>query len=139
MRRRLVPVNIVMASLLFILISFEPDQNVPRTAVMERGEDLYVQYCASCHGGEGKDISREHTSLTKAKLVMGPRAHLIRFLMNGTDTAGKSSAHTNVPPYIQMDDEQMADVITYIRNSFGNAAKPVFPAEVKKIRTAKKI
>lgn len=139
MRRRLIPVNVVIASLLFILLSLEPDRNVPVTAVMERGKDVYVRQCSSCHGIDGLGINNEISSLSKAKSVMGPRSKLIKFIVDSSVAPIKDyNFHRNMPAYKELDDEQVSDVITYVRNSFGNTAKPVSPTDVKKVRFTKK-
>lgn len=139
MRRRLIPVNVVIASLLFILLSLEPDRNVPRTAVMERGKEIYSQKCSSCHGQDGKGFAHETSSLSKAKSVMGPRAQLIKFIVDSSTVPVKgNSFHRNMPSYKELDDEQLSDVITYVRNSFGNTAKPVTPSDIKRARSLKK-
>ena len=44
-----------------------------------------------------------------------------------------------MPPQEEnLNDQQIADVLTYVRNSFGNKATPILPAEVKKVRAALK-
>ena len=41
-----------------------------------------------------------------------------------------------MPPHEHLNDQEISDVLTYVRNSFGNNAKPITPAEVKKVRAA---
>ncbi|MFT3751098.1 MAG: cytochrome c [Agriterribacter sp.] len=138
MRRRLIPVNVVIASLLFVLLSFEPDRHTPPATIMERGKDLYMQQCSGCHGENGIEKNNIPASLANAKWVMGPRAPLIKFLVKDSAVTVKGNRfHKNIPAYIQLSDCQLSDILTYIRNSFGNTAKPVTPADVRKVREAK--
>ncbi|PVD50818.1 hypothetical protein DC498_17760 [Terrimonas sp.] len=138
MRRRLIPVNVVIASLLFVLLSFEPDRHTPPATVMERGNDLYLQQCSGCHGERGIEKDNIPVSLVKAKWVMGPKMPLIKFLVNDSAVTVKGTRfHKDIPAYVQLSDRQLSDILTYIRNSFGNTAKPVTPADVRKVREAK--
>ncbi|MCC6287823.1 MAG: cytochrome c [Chitinophagaceae bacterium] len=136
MRRRLFPVNVVIAALLFILLSLEPDPHTLPLAVRDRGETLYNQECQSCHGNE----QEKRNTLSKTKLVMGPQKPLIKTLLNGSGVSNQTGNDTSGIPmhaYSYLTDQQLSDVLTFIRNSFGNTAKPITPADIKKVRLAK--
>lgn len=138
MRRRLIPVKVVIAALLFILLSLEPDQNKPPKAVMDRGKALYEKECLSCHQVDGLGVQRLNPPLAKTKWVLGPKSKLITIVLNGlTDPIeiDGDSYNNPMPPHLYMNDQEIADVLTYVRNSFGNNAVAVTPAEVKKVRT----
>lgn len=137
MRRRLIPVNVVIAALLFILLSLEPDRYTAPVAVMDRGEMLYNMECRSCHGNE----QAEKITLSKAKLVMGPRVPLIKTMLNSAIDHGKTGGNTlsvSLHAYDHLTDQQLSDVLTYVRNSFGNTARPITPADIRKARIVKK-
>jgi len=138
MRRRLIPVKVVIAALLFILLSLEPDQQKPPKAVMDRGKALYEKECLSCHQADGLGVQRLNPPLVKTKWVLGPKPKLIAVVLKGlTDPIeiDGDSYNNPMPPHLYMNDQQIADVLTYIRNSFGNNAVAVTPAEVKKVRS----
>ncbi|MFT3702306.1 MAG: cytochrome c [Agriterribacter sp.] len=138
MRRRLIPVKVVIAALLFILLSFEPDQNKPPKAVMERGKALYEKECLSCHQADGLGVQRLNPPLAKTKWVLGPKPKLIAIVLNGlTDPIeiDGDSFNNPMPPHLYLDDQQISDVLTYVRNSFGNNAIAVTPNDVKKVRS----
>lgn len=139
MRRRLIPVNVVIAFLLFVLLGLEPDRHVPPVAVMDRGEELFLQQCAGCHGDNGKQLNADSSLLLHSKWVMGPGAHLIKFLVSDSVKPVKGYRfHKNIAAYTHLSDQQMADVLTYVRYSFGNSAKPVTSADIRKGRAIKK-
>lgn len=139
MRRRLIPVNVVMASLLFALLSLETDSSFPKTAVMESGKAIYQQHCTSCHGDNGEGFTSQSASLSKSKWVMGRSSHLIKFMIDSAETPVKGkSFHQTISPFTGLNNDQLSEVITYVRNSFGNTAKPVTPADVRKQRATKK-
>ena len=97
-----------------------------------RGEKVYAANCVSCHQGSGKGIVGAFPALDGSKLVMGPKAGQIEILLKGKQgTAMASFAN-------QLNDVEIASVITYTRGAWGNASKgqdPVVqPAEVKAAR-----
>ena len=57
-------------------------------------------------------------------------------LTGGFDSAGRkdSASHNVMPPFRQLPDEELAEILTYIRQKFGNGASPVSAAEVAAAR-----
>lgn len=111
----------------------------PDPAVMEKGQQLYM-VCMACHGanGEGGPVG---PPLAAADWVAGPVSNLIRIQMRGLQgTLVVSGKEYNFPaPMAPMgaaqSDEDVAAVLTYIRNSFGNSAPPVLPEQVEMLRS----
>ena len=106
-------------------------------AVMAKGQALYA-VCSACHGPNGEGmyhINKTGPPLADSEWVVGPVANLIAIQfrgLNGTiEVNGKS--YTPVAPMapLPLDDESVAAVLTYIRNSFGNKASPVTAEQVK--------
>ena len=142
MRRRRIPVNVVIAALLFILLSLEPDQTRPPAAVMERGKTVYTKECLTCHQQDGLGVQRMNPPLAKTEWVLGPKDRLIKIVVNGLTEPIEidgDTFHNPMPPHSHLTDQQVADVLTYVRNSFGNKASAVTIREVKKVRAKKKI
>ena len=139
MRRRLIPINFVIASLLFILLGLEPDRHVPPVAVMDRGKELFLQQCSGCHGEKGNALNTDSSLLLYSKWVKGPGSRLIKFLVSDSAKPVKGYRfHENVAAYTHLSDQQMADVLTYVRYNFGNAAKSLTSADIRKVREMKK-
>ncbi len=107
---------------------------------LTRGEAVFAARCASCHTGEGQGGGGELPALQGSPNVQASNPlTLIRFVLKGTSTAVTSAYPTAAAmPGLgdQMDDAQTADVLTYIRNSWGNAAPPVSARQVAKVRAA---
>lgn len=111
----------------------------PDAAVMAMGQQGYM-LCMACHGanGEGGPIA---PPLAKSDWVAGPVSNLIRIQMRGlTGPITVSGIEYNLPaPMAPMgaasSDEEVAAVLTFIRNSFGNSAPPVSAEQVKALRS----
>jgi mono/diheme cytochrome c family protein len=106
-------------------------------ASMERGKKVYEATCLACHQANGGGVPNLNPPLKKTKWVLGDKTTLIKVVLNGMDEEveinGKYYENT-MPPQSTLKDEQIADVLTYIRNSFGNKADAVTPEDVKKAR-----
>lgn len=140
MRRRLIPVNVVIAALLFILLSLDPDQTKPPQVVMERGRTVYEKECLSCHLQDGLGVQGLNPPLVKTEWVLGPKQQLIKIVLNGLTepvTIDGDVFHNPMPPHTHLTDQEIADVLSYVRNTFGNKASAVTAREVKKVRAEK--
>jgi len=106
-------------------------------AVMELGKAKYMT-CTACHGanGEGGPIG---PPLANSEWVTGPISNLIRIQLRGlTGPITVAGKEYNFPapmaPLAYQTDEEIAAVITYVRNSFGNKASAVTPEQVAALR-----
>jgi mono/diheme cytochrome c family protein len=106
-----------------------------------RGEVVYKTFCLACHQADGSGVPGLNPPLTQNDWVLGPKSRLIEQVLQGSQ--GKveidgETFHNNMPPMAQLTDQQIADVITYVRRSFGNKASAATPAEVKALRAKTK-
>ena len=94
--------------------------------LMSMGEQVYNSRCAACHGVEGKGIPGAFPAIAGSEVVKGDRqaqTDLIMFGKAGTAMAAFAG---------QINDEEIASVITYQRNAFGNeVGDVVLPADIK--------
>jgi cytochrome c oxidase subunit II len=92
------------------------------------GEKVYAANCVACHQANGKGIPGTFAALDGSKIATGPKAEHINIVMNGkTGTAMAAFKH--------LSDVQIAAVVTYERNSWGNAAGDlVQPSEINQLR-----
>ena len=107
------------------------------SASILKGKSIYAQYCLSCHQVDGGGVDGLNPPLTKTDYVLGDKIRLVNVLVHGlkgVDVNGEEY-HNNMPSQDFLNDQQMADVLTYVRNSFGNKASAVTVAEVKSVRT----
>jgi cytochrome c oxidase subunit 2 len=92
------------------------------------GEKVYTANCVACHMANGKGLPGTFPPLEGSKLANGPKADHINIVMNGkTGTAMAAFKH--------LSDVQIASVVTYERNSWGNKAGDVVqPSEINEFR-----
>ena len=100
-----------------------------RDELMERGEQIYKQACVACHGATGAGIPGVFPALTGGKIATGPVAAHLDIVLNG-------KAGTAMQAFKgQLNDADIAAVVTYERNALGNKTGDlVQPAEVKALR-----
>ena len=106
-------------------------------AIMEAGKVSYM-LCGACHGmnGEGGPIA---PPLAASEWVTGPVSNLIKIQLRGlTGPITVAGKEYNFPGGMAalsyQTDDQIAAVLTYIRNSFGNKASAVTAEQVKALR-----
>jgi len=106
-----------------------------------RGQIVYSKICLTCHQADGAGVPNMNPPLIKTKWVLGSKTVLIKQVLkgsSGTVEIDGDTFHNTMPPQPQLTHQQIADVLTYIRNSFGNKASAVTPAEVKAVRAKTK-
>ncbi|MBU1529843.1 MAG: c-type cytochrome, partial [Gammaproteobacteria bacterium] len=108
--------------------------------LMQRGENIYTNTCAECHGKKGEGKPNQFPALAGNVNVIAPNpANAIRMVLNGgfsPSTQGTPYPH-GMPPYrVELSNTDIAAVVTYIRRSLGNAASGVASVEVDKLRGA---
>ncbi|UBM59385.1 PQQ-dependent sugar dehydrogenase [Marinilongibacter aquaticus] len=101
------------------------------------GGKVYGTYCAGCHQGNGLGDSQRFPPLAASEWVIGEKEKLITVLLQGLDgpIEVKGQSYNNVmPQHSFLKDQEVAEVLTYIRQSFGNKASAITAEEVKAIR-----
>jgi mono/diheme cytochrome c family protein len=116
----------------------EPAVAPPPPAQMADGEKLYRAACIACHEADGSGAPRIYPPLPgNANLQSADPSSTLRIILDGAETITTPRAPNkgSMPAYAkQWSDQQIADVTNYIRNSWGNAAAPVTPAQVAEAR-----
>ena len=115
----------------------DPDAPIDE-AVFEAGKAQYI-LCQACHGPTGEGVPGLAPPLANSEWVQGPIENLIRIQLRGlTGPISVAGVDYNLPvPMIAQafqTDEQIAAVLTYVRNSFGNKGSAVTPEQVKAFR-----
>lgn len=107
-------------------------------ARMTAGAAIYRDTCAACHGVEGQGAPNLFPALAdNAGVRQSGVDTLVRVVITGVQGASSHTAPTApAMPSLgwRLSDEQVADVLTYVRNSWGNAAEPVPSDTVKDLR-----
>jgi mono/diheme cytochrome c family protein len=120
----------------------EINKNLPAQVAEKEhpGKAIYTKYCLTCHQADGTGVANMHPPLTPGSWVGNEPQELIAIMMKGL--SGKIEVNGEVyknfmPSHAQLTDEEIADVLTYIRTSFGNNFDPVTADMVKKIRSGR--
>jgi mono/diheme cytochrome c family protein len=106
-----------------------------------RGQVVYAKFCLTCHQVDGSGVPNLNPPLIQTKWTLGSKTVLIEQVLKGSN--GKieidgETFHNTMPPLAKLTNQQIADVLTYVRNNFGNKASIVTAAEVKAIRAKTK-
>jgi mono/diheme cytochrome c family protein len=116
----------------------EPAVTPPPQAEMTTGAAVYAHACVACHEADGSGAPRIYPPLPgNANLQSADPSSALRIILDGAQTVTTPRAPNagSMPGYArQLSDQEIADVTNYIRNSWGNAAPLVTPAQVKKAR-----
>lgn len=107
-------------------------------AMMKQGAEIYEKQCASCHGPKGEGVPRVYPPLAlNRSIVTNYPINAIRMVLVGgfpPSTEGNPRPY-GMPPFAQdLSDAEVAAVVTYIRQSWGNRAPAVSHAEVARAR-----
>jgi len=127
--------------MIFFLLasSFTAKQPPAIKTSIQRGQKVYVATCMACHQADGLGVQRMNPPLVKTKWVLGDKKALAKIVLNGLKGGeieiDGDDFHNPMPPQkTQLTDQQIADALTYVRNSFGNKASAVTAADVKAAR-----
>ncbi|MDP3912759.1 MAG: cytochrome c [Bacteroidota bacterium] len=120
----------------------EISENMPdQTAeLVHPGKAVYTKYCLTCHQADGSGVPGMHPPLGPGSWTGNDPKELIAIMMKGL--SGKIEVNGEIyksfmPSHAQLTDQEIADVLTYIRISFGNSFEPVDAELVKKVRSGR--
>jgi len=113
--------------------------NAPSPETLAEGQAVYEQYCLTCHQASGRGVPGMAPSLVKSDWVAGDEERLIRVVLEGLEgpiTVSGESFEGVMGAQAYLTDEQVAAVLTWLRQSFENHAPPVDPGRVAELRAA---
>ncbi|GAB3904702.1 c-type cytochrome [Mucilaginibacter boryungensis] len=105
------------------------------------GKKVYTLHCLSCHMADGGGVANMNPPLIGTTYVLGDKNKMIQIVLKGFNEGVEinGDTYTNpMPAQATLTDQEVANVLTYVRNSFGNKASAVKAADVKKIRASLK-
>jgi nitrite reductase (NO-forming) len=105
---------------------------------IEKGKQVYMQTCFVCHQPDGQGIAGQIPPLAKSDYLMADKARSIRGVLlgqSGEMIVNGKSYNGQMIPLNYLSDVDVANVLTYVRNSFGNSGDAVNLAEVRRIRS----
>ena len=99
----------------------DPSKEYTKEELVSRGEKVYAANCVACHQGSGKGVQGAFPALDGSPAVLGPAAAQIAVELNGRPNTAMQAFGK------QLNDVEIAAVITYTRNAWDNAGKGVDP------------
>ena len=107
--------------------------------IMQRGLELYSDNCLVCHQAGGGGVADLQPALQGSSKVSGDPATLVRWVLHGSEAerAPGGRRYQNVmPAFDHLGDDDIAAIVTYVRQTFGNGASPASRSLVAEARRA---
>src|ERR1051325_7745255 len=103
-----------------------------------KGKGVFMQTCFVCHQPNGEGIPAQIPPLAKSDFLMADKERSIRFVLQGNTgeiMVNGKKFNAVMAPLNNLSDEDVANVLTYVRNSFGNNGDGISVAEVRRMRS----
>lgn len=122
-----------------------PDQGVPLAAAsnkqerIQRGANVYAANCLACHQAEGQGIPSAFPPLAKSDYLNADKNRAIKTVIHGLtgEVTVNGNKFNSVMPAVALNDEDVANVLTYVYNTWENNGTEVTPKDVAAIRAIK--
>ncbi len=115
-------ITIILGIIPVIIFLSSFRQSAPLNDSIKRGKEVYALYCQSCHMEDGKGMPDINSPLAKADYLKKPAATLIGIILKGQSgevVVNGKKYNGMMPAQDYLTDAQIADVLNYIRNSWG--------------------
>jgi len=102
----------------------------------KRGEDIYMSYCITCHMDKGQGILGAFPPLANSDFLMADKQRAIGIILNGITeeiTVNGQVYFGEMTPQ-DLNDQEVADVLNFVMNSWGNNGETILETEVTKAR-----
>lgn len=112
--------------------------NMTKEIQMERGKKVFLSVCFACHMQEGQGLPGVFPPLAGSDFLKADKGRAIRIPLKGLSgpiTVNGKQYNNVMPPQSQLSDAQVADVLTYVMNSWGNYMGTVSENDVKRSRS----
>jgi mono/diheme cytochrome c family protein len=109
----------------------------PEDRALRIGAERYEQHCAQCHGKQGEGVAVYPPLAGNRAVLMASPANALQTVLNG-GFGPSTAAHPRpfgMPPFVlELSEQDIADVLTYVRTQWGNQAAPVTALDVRQLR-----
>jgi nitrite reductase (NO-forming) len=106
---------------------------------VKAGQALFAGTCSVCHQANGAGLPGVFPPLAKSDFLAADPQRAARVLLNGLSgkvTVNGQEYNSVMPPMNQLNDDEVANILTYVLNSWGNPGGRVTKEDVKKLRAA---
>jgi mono/diheme cytochrome c family protein len=121
----------------FSFFSFQQKQKFDLKQSIKRGADVYLVQCLQCHQENGEGLEGVYPPLAKSDYMMADKKRSITQTLKGLTGEIKVNGkiyNGEMAAFETLTDEEISDVLNYVRNSWGNKSAAVIPTEVKVLR-----
>ena len=126
---------VVTLSIFFVCTAFFQEYDLNKS--IERGKEVYSANCMDCHMADGTDPQNTYPPLAKSDYLKKSADTLINIILEGQTgevIVNGQKYNDDMQPQNYLSDEQIADVLNYVRNSWGNKYPAITPPQVKALR-----
>jgi mono/diheme cytochrome c family protein len=121
--RRKILITLFIATLASIIYSCQSAQQLEQDRYYVNGRDLYIAHCQNCHGAKGEGLAQLAPPLTDTVFLKENKNRLAGFIKHGLEgpiTVGGKVYNEKMPAEADMADIDIAQLLVYITNTFGN-------------------
>ncbi len=114
-----------------ICVSLFLFQDPELEASIERGNEIYVDFCVTCHKGNGEGVAHTYPPLANSDFLMSNREKSIQGIKYGQqgELVVNGVTYNNVMDPLGLEDDEIADVMNFILNSWGNSSDDMVTEE----------
>jgi Cytochrome c, mono- and diheme variants len=118
------------------LLSLQQKPKFDLKASIARGSEVYIAQCITCHMEQGEGIDDLYPPLAKSDYLMADKKRSIRQILFGVsgEMTVNGKTYNGEMPGFDLTDQEVSDVLNYIRNTWGNKGEAVTPEEVSAMR-----
>ncbi len=125
----------ILAALAITALSIPIFQGNAKQESMNRGKEIYTQLCIVCHQADGKGLEGAFPPLANSDyLLKSPdkAIHAVKFGLQGPITVN-GKEYNSIMTNQNLSDEEIADVLNYVMNTWGNTHEMITVDRVKKV------
>ncbi|MDX5479254.1 MAG: c-type cytochrome, partial [Cyclobacteriaceae bacterium] len=110
--------------------------NLTKSELIETGKKIYMQACFACHQANGEGVANAFPPLAKADYLNADENRAIDVLLHGLsgEITVNGKKYNSIMPSQQLSDSEVAAVLTFVYNSWGNKGSEITPEMVSKRR-----
>lgn len=104
---------------------------------MEAGRVLYKGTCSVCHQENGKGLAGVFPPLDESDYLLADKRRAIEVVLNGLSgpiTVNGKPYNSVMPPMSQLNDDEIANILTYVLNAWNNKSETITAEEVAEVR-----
>lgn len=125
----------VIFSLLVLSLLISTAQDDPLAESIKRGEEIYQDFCINCHMQEGEGVPGAFPPLAASDYLLEKRTesiYAVKYGQKGEITVN-GETYNNIMAPLYLTDEEVADVMNFVLNSWGNKGEMVTVQEVEAV------